>query len=446
MEPRFGVDFGDVRIHTGAEAAQSARSLGARAYTAGSHIVLGEGEFAPHGAPGRELLAHELAHVVQQRERPDAPAIQRRVVNTDYYLPCRSVPGRDAKTLEAAENAGATLGDDAAKALRARPLSETTRKALWETFRLDYNDPIVRCRHVPEIADRMAEVAHAMRTQFVRYNCSTTADDTWRCGLGNYMAVTFLDQIDLCQSFWNLPSEQAETLFHEWVHYENLLTVWDPMTGGMSTAGCYQNLAALLSTGAMSSPDTACPLSTDPLPPLDKAKIAEECPRNVLLEPSLTVGGYWGSSTGRSGLLLGAGLDLALPLTPLHRYDFNLGARFTFLKDVAPDDQNAYYLGMRAGVSARWRPWSGAHFGVGGFAEGGAAWLPGTAFDPAGGDQSVGAHPYYGVGARATLDLRIDKQQVFDIFAEVSKTTSIDTTNDKTFDAFLAGFGASYRF
>lgn len=65
MEPRFGRCFAEVRIHADEEAAESAHAVGARAYTVGSHIVLGKG--ASMGSPaGLQLLAHELAHTVQQ--------------------------------------------------------------------------------------------------------------------------------------------------------------------------------------------------------------------------------------------------------------------------------------------------------------------------------------------------------------------------------------------
>ncbi|RPI42290.1 MAG: DUF4157 domain-containing protein [Betaproteobacteria bacterium] len=67
MESRFGRDFGQVRIHTDASADASARHWGARAYTIGNHIVFAAGRFAPHTEEGRGLLAHELAHVEQQR-------------------------------------------------------------------------------------------------------------------------------------------------------------------------------------------------------------------------------------------------------------------------------------------------------------------------------------------------------------------------------------------
>lgn len=66
MEPRFAKNFGNVRVHSDAQAVQSAQAVQARAYTVGHHVVLGAGEYAPGTTAGRALLAHELAHVVQQ--------------------------------------------------------------------------------------------------------------------------------------------------------------------------------------------------------------------------------------------------------------------------------------------------------------------------------------------------------------------------------------------
>jgi hypothetical protein len=66
FESRFGRSFQNVRVHIDASAALSARALQAQAYAVGSHIVFGEGGYAPHATEGRRLLAHELAHVAQQ--------------------------------------------------------------------------------------------------------------------------------------------------------------------------------------------------------------------------------------------------------------------------------------------------------------------------------------------------------------------------------------------
>ena len=70
MEQRFGHDFSQVRVHTDANAAASARSVNALAYTVGHDIVFGAEQFAPATHWGRRLLAHELAHTIQQGSKP----------------------------------------------------------------------------------------------------------------------------------------------------------------------------------------------------------------------------------------------------------------------------------------------------------------------------------------------------------------------------------------
>lgn len=66
MESRFGADFRQVRIHTDSQASQSAAAVAAKAYTAGRDVVFGRGNYAPNTREGKRLLAHELAHVIQQ--------------------------------------------------------------------------------------------------------------------------------------------------------------------------------------------------------------------------------------------------------------------------------------------------------------------------------------------------------------------------------------------
>lgn len=66
IEPRFRHDFSGVRVHTDAKAAESARAVNARAYTVGQHVVFGAGQYALQSLSGKQLLAHELAHVMQQ--------------------------------------------------------------------------------------------------------------------------------------------------------------------------------------------------------------------------------------------------------------------------------------------------------------------------------------------------------------------------------------------
>jgi hypothetical protein len=100
MEARFGgVDFSDVRIHEDAAAKKSAQEIGARAYTSGSHIVIGEGGSDSH------TLAHELTHVVQQRQGP--------VSGTDNGNGLKVSDPSDRYEVAAEENARRVMSGDA---------------------------------------------------------------------------------------------------------------------------------------------------------------------------------------------------------------------------------------------------------------------------------------------------------------------------------------------
>jgi hypothetical protein len=76
MEPRFGQDFSGVRVHTDRKAADSAKVVGARAYTVGKDVVFASNQFSPARVEGRSLLAHELVHTIQQTEKA-SPASER---------------------------------------------------------------------------------------------------------------------------------------------------------------------------------------------------------------------------------------------------------------------------------------------------------------------------------------------------------------------------------
>lgn len=70
LEDRMGADFSDVRVHTGGRADESARSINAQAYTVGTDVVFRSGAYEPDTPGGRHVLAHELAHVMQQKAGP----------------------------------------------------------------------------------------------------------------------------------------------------------------------------------------------------------------------------------------------------------------------------------------------------------------------------------------------------------------------------------------
>jgi hypothetical protein len=69
FEPRFGHDFSQVRVHVDSDAAESALAVHAHAYTVGSDIVFGAGQFEPGTREGQQLIAHELSHVVQPKRQ-----------------------------------------------------------------------------------------------------------------------------------------------------------------------------------------------------------------------------------------------------------------------------------------------------------------------------------------------------------------------------------------
>lgn len=73
MEPRFQADFSEVRVHTGEVAARASRRLNAAAFTAGRDVFFGRGSFQPEAPAGRQLIAHELAHTIQQGAARQAP-------------------------------------------------------------------------------------------------------------------------------------------------------------------------------------------------------------------------------------------------------------------------------------------------------------------------------------------------------------------------------------
>ena len=102
METRFGYDFSSVRIHTDADAARSASAIHARAYTLGNHVVFAPGAYSPHSSAGARLLAHELAHVVQQASSRLAPSVTLR---------------RQGTSLATAETATPIRADDSGKIL-----------------------------------------------------------------------------------------------------------------------------------------------------------------------------------------------------------------------------------------------------------------------------------------------------------------------------------------
>ncbi|MGF2414588.1 MAG: eCIS core domain-containing protein [Ferruginibacter sp.] len=148
-EPRFGYDFGNVRVHTDAGAAKSAKSIHALAYTAGNSIVFNNEQFSPNTDSGKKLLGHELTHVIQQAAGSTHPAIQRSVTITSPYPVSEDFdPGvqfiKKDKALGRSEpvlnNQSQTPGLNAKKFERSLQLPILSEKNLDEISRPDLSD------------------------------------------------------------------------------------------------------------------------------------------------------------------------------------------------------------------------------------------------------------------------------------------------------------------
>lgn len=131
MEARLGHDFGDVRIHTDAQAHESATAISAHAYTSGSHIAFQRSAYNPSSQEGRRTIAHELTHVVQQQVggQEDAFSVNGRSLS-DTADPLEQEADRTAASL-----ASSPAGKAREPALPTnRPVPETTRTAVVRRY------------------------------------------------------------------------------------------------------------------------------------------------------------------------------------------------------------------------------------------------------------------------------------------------------------------------
>ncbi|MEQ1529831.1 MAG: DUF4157 domain-containing protein [Methylococcales bacterium] len=121
MAPRFGQDFSSVRIHTDSRAQESAHSVNAAAYTVGNNIVFGSGQFRPEDPRGKGLLAHELSHVIQQRQG----------TQNGHFLPDEALE-KEADSAASSAMEGKSINISGATAPRlSRLTSEEAQRKLW---------------------------------------------------------------------------------------------------------------------------------------------------------------------------------------------------------------------------------------------------------------------------------------------------------------------------
>lgn len=123
MESRFGHDFSGVRVHTDSRAAESAEAVAAQAYTVGQDVVFGQGHYAPATPEGKQLLAHELAHVVQQSRGGSS------VPSLSPNSPLEQAADQAASTFTQGSGVVQVSGTSAPGLAR-----QAKKKSPWETF------------------------------------------------------------------------------------------------------------------------------------------------------------------------------------------------------------------------------------------------------------------------------------------------------------------------
>jgi hypothetical protein len=256
FEPRLGADLGDVRVHTGTRAAEAARGLGARAFALGSEMAFGPGEYAPASTDGRRVLAHELAHVVQQDA--GTPKIRRLVRNRMVScrttgltggVPAGTLSGADAvATIQAADAVAIDLATRAENRLHDQlaafgtpgyAADATLDAALMTRFGL----ALATAGDRPTIAIVEREI-RAVRRFLESGNIFYVCRDAG-CDPGDW-AFTFVGEhtIRLCRPFWNAPNanQQGATILHEAMHLW-----WDQIDDHghrpLHNAHCFEQLA-----------------------------------------------------------------------------------------------------------------------------------------------------------------------------------------------------------
>jgi outer membrane protein OmpA-like peptidoglycan-associated protein len=219
FEPRFGADFSKVRIHQGAQAAEAARSVGARAYTLGHNIVFGQGEYQPATPSGQYLLAHELTHVIQQIGNGQTHgALAYRPLQVQRASLLEDCTDTQADTVNTAFAQAMQDLDTAIALLEPRPLSQKAQDAMWLTFR-DTED--LKVFIVRELLRTLKD--GLPREQIV---CEQLPYYSKECKNGSegYMSPiggSLAGVINLCMGQWDAHEvvTRVETLIHEAAHH-----------------------------------------------------------------------------------------------------------------------------------------------------------------------------------------------------------------------------------
>ena len=190
MEERFGHDFGHVRIHADAHAAVSARAVNARAYTVGKDVVFGANEYQPATTRGRQLLAHELVHTIQQSRV--TPRLQRACAGLDQKFrrrttvpdplsnPCRWRNSEDCcDELEGCDRRGTALNAlSNGRSRLEQAIDKLDRLVLGRELRHTFRQLFGKRRFKKEVLGRLRQAREWLQGATVPQSSATAKKDT----------------------------------------------------------------------------------------------------------------------------------------------------------------------------------------------------------------------------------------------------------------------------
>jgi Domain of unknown function (DUF4157)/Lysine-specific metallo-endopeptidase len=216
FEPRFGHNFSQVRVHSDARSAHSARAVDALAYTVGHDIVLGENQRKSDSGTNMRLFAHELSHVIQQTALGHHSSLIQRAAptqpqgnpQTPKLINCG--PAETATLGNDLSNAG-KLAQDALDAIAASDFSPLKKQALIRHFGPTAED------QKQAIITRYTNIINSLSQKEI--TCANSCEK--RKGLDTLCAIGYenTNRIKVCPDYWTAGfCKTYSTLLHEAVH------------------------------------------------------------------------------------------------------------------------------------------------------------------------------------------------------------------------------------
>lgn len=438
FEPRFGRDLGDVRIHTGNESNNTAQNISAHAYTLGDSIGFAAGSYDLVSHEGRRLIAHELAHVVQQ-QNGTAPGIVHR-----SFVPWPGQIGTDAKdaagksTYKEEGNIVSEYvqrtGDE--KFAAPKPsLLEFDKKNCTVASTVEVNitksaDPknVVTDDELKKEKERFFKVANDKLNGWVEITVGSGEKCTVCAGKTVSVKIVakegtgpFADSVEIVKSTDREDAGHFEvgtsesTLWHEAGHivlgaadeYQegDRAKRKDPRPEDKANPGDFSIMEHSHWPSSANAMMHARHFSHIP------AWLGRKFPNCSfdIKERSVFTGinfrapviflyptGGYANIGGSHGAFLNYGLDIGIPLTNARDWELFVGAHGTFMGQLEGDKRLAFLIGARVGIEKMWTPGAGG-FNVGGFAEGGAAFVGDKSSKDASTSYLPGGYGYGGV-------------------------------------------------